>query len=128
VQVLADTVPPVIVVLGSATVTIQVGSNYTDAGATASDNVDGDLTRSIVVDNPVDTNQVGTYTVTYSVEDQAGNSDVATRTVIVQAAPPPPPPQSSGGGGAASHLALTALALLALCRGGRRKVSFAAIT
>jgi hypothetical protein len=43
VQVRADNVPPVIVVNGSPTVTINLGGTYTDAGATATDNVDGDI-------------------------------------------------------------------------------------
>src|SRR5207245_331487 len=34
---IADTTPPVITLLGSNPVTVQVGSSYTDAGATASD-------------------------------------------------------------------------------------------
>jgi hypothetical protein len=114
VQVPADTVPPEITLLGSVSVTIQLGAIYTDAGATATDNVDGDITDRIVVDNPVDTATAGTYTVTYRVEDQAGNSASATRTVTVQAtvpSPPPPPPQSSGGGG--GSVSLWILAFLA---------------
>ena len=80
-QALADTVPPEITLIGSATVTVQLGAVYTDAGATATDNVDGDITDRIVVDNPVDTGTAGTYTVTYSVEDAAGNraSAIANR-------------------------------------------------
>ncbi|MDX1703807.1 MAG: DUF5011 domain-containing protein, partial [Altererythrobacter ishigakiensis] len=38
-----DTTAPVITLLGNATVTIEVGSSYSDAGATAADNQDGDL-------------------------------------------------------------------------------------
>jgi len=123
VQVLADTVPPVIVVTGSKTVTIDQGDTYTDAGATATDNVDGDISDQVVVDNPVDSNQARTYTITYTVEDLAGNSALATRTVVVQApAPPPPPPPvvtSGGGGGATSGLLLALLALFA-CQRPRR--------
>ena len=70
----ADTVPPEITLIGPATVTVQLGANYTDAGATATDNVDGDITDRIVVDNPVDTGTAGTYTVSYSVQDSAGNA------------------------------------------------------
>ena len=49
-----DTTLPVITLTGEATVTIEVGSTYTDAGATATDNYDGDITSSIVTVNPVD--------------------------------------------------------------------------
>ena len=40
----ADTMAPVITLTGSAAVTVEVGGTYTEAGASASDNVDGDLT------------------------------------------------------------------------------------
>ena len=114
VQVLADTVPPVIVVTGSPTVTINLGGTYTDAGATATDNVDGDISDQIVVDNPVDTSQAGTYTITYSVEDLSGNTSTAIRTVIVQVSAPPPPPvvNSGGGGGAISGLLVAFLVIV----------------
>ena len=59
---------------------------YTDAGATATDNYDGDLTSSIVTVNSVDTSVVGSYTVTYNVSDAAGNAATqVTRTVNVTA-------------------------------------------
>jgi len=117
VQAMADTVPPEITLIGSTTVTVRLGAVYMDAGATATDNIDGDITDRIVVDNPVDTGTAGTYTVTYSVEDAAGNRASATRTVIV-AAPPPPP--SGGGGGAASVWLLALLTGLA-CRNTARR-------
>jgi hypothetical protein len=121
VQTVADTVPPEITLVGAATVTVQLGAIYTDAGATATDNVDGDITARIVVDNPVDTGIAGTYTVSYSVEDSAGNHASASRTVIVQAATPPPPPASSGGG-AFSLLLLAVLGSLACGIGLRRSL------
>ena len=106
VQVLADSIPPVIVVIGPATIYVREGTSYIDGGATATDNVDGDISDRIVVVNPVNADRAGTYTVTYRVEDLAGNAAVATRTVIVQATVPVP---SSGGGGAVSILFLTIL-------------------
>jgi len=85
-----DTIPPVITVLGSNPVTVTQGSLYVDVGATAFDNVDGDITSHIVTVNPVNTNVIGTYTVTYNVEDAAGNHAVQkTRTVHVVTCPPP---------------------------------------
>src|SRR2546427_8088705 len=81
---LPDTTPPVITLLGSNPVTVQVGSTYTDAGATATDNIDGILTPSITVSNSVNTTVAGTYTVTYNVSDKAGNAATqVTRTVNV---------------------------------------------
>jgi hypothetical protein len=77
---------PVITLLGDATITIAQGSTYTDAGATASDTEDGNLTSDIVVNDTVNENVVGTYTVTYDVTDSDGNAaTTVTRTVIVAA-------------------------------------------
>ena len=85
-----DTTAPVITLLGDDPVEVYEGDTYTDAGATASDDVDGDLTASIVVVNPVDTAVLGTYTVTYNVSDAAGNAATeVTRTVNVVADPCP---------------------------------------
>lgn len=69
-----DTTKPVITLLGSPTVSVNFNASYSDAGATASDNVDGDITGSIVTNNPVNTAAIGTYTVTYNVTDAHGNT------------------------------------------------------
>ena len=42
---------------------LKLGDTYTDAGATATDTYDGDLTSSIETVSNVDTAIVGTYTV-----------------------------------------------------------------
>jgi len=87
---LGDNVVPVITVTpptGSFAGTnafVNVGDSYSDAGATATDNIDGNITSSIVTVNPVNTAVVGTYTVTYNVSDASGNAAVQkTRTVGV---------------------------------------------
>ena len=86
VNVTADVTVPVITLLGDATVSLELGSSYTDAGATATDNIDGTITSSIVTVNPVNVNAVGTYTVTYNVDDAAGNAATqVSRTVNVTA-------------------------------------------
>ena len=79
-----DNTSPVITLLGESVVTVEVGSNYVDAGATATDDVDGDLTASIITSSDVDISTVGTYLVTYNVSDTAGNAATeVTRTVNV---------------------------------------------
>ena len=79
-----DTTPPVITLVGSTPIDVEAESVYLDAGATAFDSFDGDLTASIVTANPVDTSTLGTYTVTYNVTDSSGNAAVeVTRTVNV---------------------------------------------
>jgi len=79
-----DTTKPTITLLGQASVALTVGDKYTDAGATASDDRDGDITANIQTTSTVDINTAGTYTVTYNVSDAAGNTaDSVTRTVVV---------------------------------------------
>ena len=79
-----DEVAPVIELLGEAEVTVELGSEYEDAGAKATDGVDGDLSGSIVVQSNVDTAQVGSYRVSYNVKDSAGNEAVeVVRDVLV---------------------------------------------
>jgi VCBS repeat-containing protein len=89
-----DVEPPVIQLVGAATVDLTVEEPYTDPGATATDAIDGDVTSRIIVDNPVDIGVIGTYTVRYVATDLSGNkSQPVTRTVRVQAR------QAQGGGG-----------------------------
>jgi hypothetical protein len=77
-----DTTDPVITLNGSDSVTVELGSTYIDAGAVVTDNQQG-LTATITF-NDVDTSNVGTYTVTYSVTDLGSNTVTKSRTVIVR--------------------------------------------
>jgi hypothetical protein len=85
-----DTTKPVIVMLGAGVVQVQVGTPYVDRGATATDNVDGNITSKIKTGGlPISTAAPGTHTVTYDVTDAAGNkANRKTRTVNVTATPP----------------------------------------
>lgn len=83
---IVDTAKPAIALLGAASVSLSVGATYVDAGATASDNVDGDLTSRIVRSGSVNTAVAGVYILTYNVSDAAGNAATpALRTVTVVA-------------------------------------------
>ena len=74
-----------ITLTGSSTINLIVGDTWTDPGATASDNVDGNITSSIFTSGSVDTSTAGTYIISYNVSDAAGNAaTVVQRTVIVQ--------------------------------------------
>src|SRR5699024_1704896 len=69
-----DTEAPVITLNGEYLMELEVGQEYDEPGATAEDNVDGDLTDEIEIDNSeVNTDEPGEYTVTYTVSDAAGN-------------------------------------------------------
>lgn len=79
-----DVTGPVITRTGAATVNVNQGDTYTDLGATALDDFDGNVTANIVTVNPVNTGVLGPYTVTYNVTDASGNvATQVTRTVNV---------------------------------------------
>ena len=90
-----DDTPPVITLLGTTPLDLAVGAQYTDAGAAALDNVDGNITANIVVGGTYSTTtSAGTFSITYNVSDAAGNAATqVVRTIIVseEDAPPPPP-------------------------------------
>ena len=88
--VIKDIIKPVITLNGEPITTVTGGAIYIDMGATAWDDRDGDITKNIVTTirntsgsaiDFIDTSLEGTYTVTYSVSDKAGNKAEAIRTV-----------------------------------------------
>jgi hypothetical protein len=83
-----DTTKPILAFKGINPANIYIGDFYSDDGATATDNVDGDITYKIQTVSNVDTAIVGTYAVTYKVSDSSGNEATETRTVNVIHRPP----------------------------------------
>ncbi len=78
----ADITAPVIALNGITPVNIFVDADYFDAGATATDDVDGLFQATAT--GTVDTHAIGTYTITYNATDAAGNhATPVTRTVNV---------------------------------------------
>ena len=77
-----DRIPPVVQLLGDAVQVHEQGTPYLDDGATALDAVDEELdfTVSAVIDSST---AAGTYTVTYSATDLAGNVGAVSREVRV---------------------------------------------
>ncbi len=91
-----DTQPPVITLRGSDPMVITEGDPWSDPGARATDNADGDLSGSVRVSGNVNPSAPGTYTLTYTVSDRSGNQATpVTREVIVE--PRPNDPASGGG-------------------------------
>ncbi|MCF6208693.1 MAG: DUF5011 domain-containing protein, partial [Ghiorsea sp.] len=87
VSLAADTTPPVITLTGDNPVNLEYGTSYTDEGATASDDRDGDINVT-TGGLHIDTKIAGTYTVTYNATDAAGNkAEEVTRTVVVEPNP-----------------------------------------
>ena len=85
-----DNTAPVITLKGEQSVTVKVGENYEDAGATAHDDVDGDITQSIEITGLIITGTPGVYTLTFKVKDKSGNAAVSVvRTIkVVELGPP----------------------------------------
>ncbi|MFY9311297.1 MAG: DUF5011 domain-containing protein [Bacteroidia bacterium] len=77
-----DTTAPVVTLTGDASKTVSLQGTYTEEGATATDDEDGEVTPT--VSGTVNVNLAGTYTITYTATDAAGNVGTATRTVIVK--------------------------------------------
>jgi hypothetical protein len=85
-----DGMPPQLALSGPATAALECGgAPWQDPGARAIDVCVGDLTSSIRTSGAVDTHTVGTYVLGYTVTDPSGNTDAATRSVIVQDTTPP---------------------------------------
>jgi hypothetical protein len=76
-----DTLPPVITLNGSNPATVELGTTYTDAGATAVDAYRGDT--PVTSSGIINTNTVGSYTITYTATDLDNNTATATRVVNV---------------------------------------------
>jgi hypothetical protein len=95
-DLLPENTPPVIALLGDNPLVLTVGDAFTDPGATAFDEEDGDISGQIVVGgDAVDTDNPGTYIVTYNVEDSKGAlAEEVTREVVVES---PPSPECSDG-------------------------------
>jgi PKD repeat protein len=84
VYVVKDQTKPVLTLNGSDTVYVEVFGTYTEDGAKATDNKDGNLDNAIVVTGSVKTSILGTYVLTYTVNDVAGNQASKNRIVIVR--------------------------------------------
>src|SRR5699024_3379562 len=82
-----DTVAPEITLNGDNPMELEVGETYDEPGATAEDDVDGDVSDAIEVSGDVDTSTVGEYEVVYTVSDEAGNEATETRIVNIVEAP-----------------------------------------
>ncbi|WP_225413370.1 immunoglobulin-like domain-containing protein [Stigmatella hybrida] len=87
----SDTLAPVITVQGPTSDTFECGGEYTDPGATANDQCYGNLTSAVIATRTTVPGQPGNFTITYSVQDPAGNvaTSPVTRTVKVNDDLPP---------------------------------------
>jgi len=68
---------------GESVVRIMKGTAFSDPGCTAQDDCLGNISDRICVSGSVDCNTVGSYVLTYSIEDDCGNRSEVQRTVHV---------------------------------------------
>lgn len=78
-----DDTAPVISLEGEKITIINKYYNYEEAGYSANDNLDGDITDRVKVESNVNTSVVGSYEISYTVVDDAGNKTVEKRSVEV---------------------------------------------
>lgn len=84
VMLMYDELPPVITLNGDDVIYLEVNTTYTEDGAVAIDNIEGDISGRIVITNAVDMSQAGVYYVHYDVTDASGlNAVRVSRTVNV---------------------------------------------
>ena len=83
-----DTIPPVITLNRGSSILTPLNNSFSDPGATATDNAG--RTVDISVSGTVNTAVEGSYTLTYTAQDAAGNSVTKNRivTVIEDTVPP----------------------------------------
>ena len=115
---LGDRNAPVVQLIGDANVVLPAGGLYDDPGASATDDIDGDLSNEVQVSGSFNPNVVGTYTLTYSVSDQASNLGTAIRTIKVGVND-----GTGGGGGGVISPAFLLLLFLIQVWGRRRQFS-----
>ncbi len=85
--IIQDQTPPVITLTGGNPVFSELGQPFTDPGATAVDSCVGAV--AVTVSGFVNTNAVGTNTLTYTANDGRGNTNFALRSIIIRDTTPP---------------------------------------
>jgi len=78
-----DKTPPIISLNGRSNIILSLGEEYREAGFSATDNLDGNITNQVVVTNNIDSSKEGVYEIIYSVTDSAGNKTQIKREVKV---------------------------------------------
>jgi hypothetical protein len=79
-----DSEEPVITLVGPAYLVLEEGDIYTERGAAATDDQDGNITGRIMLIGSVDTSRPGTYVLRYVVQDVKGNQSEILRMVVVE--------------------------------------------
>lgn len=74
---------PILVLNGESIIKLNKNDQYTELGATAFDNVDGEISSNVIINGKVNSNQQGLYVVSYKVNNKKGNCATKNRLVKV---------------------------------------------
>ncbi len=83
-HVTIDHTPPIVTLIGAADFPVEAGGTYAEPGATAQDAIAGNVSGTIQMSGSVNVAVPGTYPLTYTATDPAGNSGSITRMVRVE--------------------------------------------
>lgn len=78
-----DKKEPILELEGNTSIKLYVGNQYKEPGYKANDEYDGDLTEKVIVNNSIDINKAGKYSIIYEIEDSSGNKVTASREVEI---------------------------------------------
>lgn len=79
----SDIIAPLIILIPDTVAVHYLGDTYIDPGINVTDNYTCDLTELTTIENDVDVNNYGTYIITYTTSDEAGNTSQANRLVDI---------------------------------------------
>lgn len=84
---IVDTIPPVITLIGTSTMNIEINSSFIDPGVIVIDDSKAVITPSI--SNNLDLSKIGVYAIIYTAIDPSGNTSTTTRTInVIDTIPP----------------------------------------
>ena len=78
-----DLIAPVIELKGEQEMVLDYGAEFVEPGWTATDECDGDISQSVVVEGEINSKEPGEYTYIYTVLDTSGNIGTISRKVKV---------------------------------------------
>lgn len=88
-EIIEDVIPPVLTLIGNSSIEIIKGSSYNEEGANSIDDIDGDISSTIIISGIVDTSVPGTYVITYTSTDSSNNTSIIIRTIVILDDVPP---------------------------------------
>ena len=83
-QTTKDTTPPIIELIGKKEIILDITQDYIELGAIATDNMDGNISYKLDIQNSINRGVEGNYTIIYSVKDSSNNSTKVVRYVIIK--------------------------------------------